>query len=141
MHPWDVSPADRADSYVRIADSSLDFRIGKYCGALHGTISRTVSPRRTSPGVAATGAEHLDGGAVSSQFRDRLETGGSRRPALEPVSVNAVGAGSGWHGRYPPGRKAICIPGRPRLEEHGGMGARPKGVRFLCAVAARAEWI
>ena len=62
-------------------------------------------------------------------------------PALEPVSVNAVGAGSGWHGRYPPGRKAICIPGRPRLEEHGGMGARPKGVRFLCAVAARAEWI
>src|SRR2546425_3817770 len=86
-------------------------------------------------------AEHLDGGAVSSQFRDRLETGGSRRPALEPVSVNAVGAGSGWHGRYPPGRKAICIPGRPRLEEHGGMGARPKGVRFLCAVAARAEWI
>ena len=59
--------------------------------------------------------------------------------ALEPVSVNAVGAGSGWHGRYAPGRKAICIPGRPRLEEHGGMGARPKGVRFLCAVAARAE--
>ncbi|PYS05962.1 MAG: hypothetical protein DMG12_05670 [Acidobacteria bacterium] len=39
--------------------------------------------------------------------------------------------------RYSPGRKAICIPGRPRLEEHGGMGARPKGVRFLCAVAAR----
>src|SRR5256712_8458102 len=57
--------------------------------------SGTPSPRRTSPGVAATGAEHLDGGAVSSQFRDRLETGGSRRPALEPVSVNAVGPGSG----------------------------------------------
>ena len=53
---------------------------------------------------------------------------------LEPVSVNAAGAGSGWHGRYPPGRKAICIPERRRLEEHGGMGARPKGGRFLHAV-------
>src|SRR5439155_11887269 len=31
-HPWDVSPANKADSYVRIADSSLDFRIGEYCG-------------------------------------------------------------------------------------------------------------
>src|SRR5207244_12481918 len=109
--------------------------VGEPCPLLR-VPSGTPSPRLTSPGVAASGAEHLDGGAVSSQFRDCLETGGSRRPALGPVSVNAVGAGSGWHGRYAPGRKAICIPGRPRLEEHGGMGARPKGVRFLCAVAA-----
>jgi hypothetical protein len=27
------------------------------------------------------------------------------------------------------------------VEEHGGMGAPPKGVKFLCTVAASVEWI
>ncbi len=56
-------------------------------------------------------------------------------PLIEPVSANAAGAGGGRPRRHPPGREAICIPGRPGLEEHEGLGSRAKSRRFLRAVA------
>src|SRR5205823_3231432 len=76
-------------------------------------------------------------GAVSRQLSSCLKTGDSRQSANKPVAANAAGAGGGRHRRYPPGREAIYIPGRPGLEDHGGLGSRAKSRRFLRAVAER----
>src|SRR5213594_4412057 len=94
--------------------------------------------RRTpKPGEAVARDELLDRGAVSRQLSSCLKTGDSRQSANQPVATNAAGAGGGRHRRYPPGREAIYIPGRPGLEDHGGVGSRAKSRRFLRAVAER----